>query len=464
MKTKQILAGAATALLALSLCACGGGGKVEEIPFTDLTLECTEDDVVKEYGPYTSTETNDYGGNTYEYDCAYLEKGGKIDFYFDEDGKAQNIAWSYSADSGNDVVALSSKITSQLQSAYGDPYFENEAGTVWRTDNTNVTLIYVSLGSVNRVQYKYIRRDKAKEEAQSGETADAVAEDENASEAAVTAVYKKGETVEGNGYQLVVDSVDATPEYLSYEPADSGYEFFFASFELENTGSEALDCGGFFKVYADGEECKLTKFSDQYNGVDWLDQFNDLEAGRKVKNYISAVVPDKWNEVQIVCSDGSAVSFAHTDLGSISSQTDDAESAVYHMGDTLTRTGMAVTLKSGFQSDYIAESSYSHYEPDAGNYYLVLFFDIRNDSTQTQNFKVYSVFDVYVDDYAKDMTYFFADIDGQKALADQDYTEILSGKSINGYIAVEVPTSWQKVELVTRQGTFEITPDVVETR
>lgn len=56
-----------------------------------------------------------------------------------------------------------------------------------------------------------------------------------------TTVYKKGETVNGKGYTLVIDSVDATPEFEDYTDADSGTEYFFASFELENTSNTAID-------------------------------------------------------------------------------------------------------------------------------------------------------------------------------------------------------------------------------
>ena len=110
-----------------------------------------------------------------------------------------------------------------------------------------------------------------------------------------TTVYKKGETVNGKGYTLVIDSVDATPEFEDYTDADSGTEYFFASFELENTSNTAIDLSDFFKISADGEECSFINFYDKYNGVDKIEWYTSLEAGRKAKNYFSAVVPEKWN-------------------------------------------------------------------------------------------------------------------------------------------------------------------------
>ena len=42
------------------------------------------------------------------------------------------------------------------------------------------------------------------------------------------------------------------------------------------------------------------------------------------------------------------------------------------------------------------------------------------------------------------------------SLYEQDGTAIPSGKSMSGYMVVKVPDGWNKVELQSRQGTFEI--------
>lgn len=55
------------------------------------------------------------------------------------------------------------------------------------------------------------------------------------------------------------------------------------------------------------------------------------------------------------------------------------------------------------------------------------------------------------------MTYFIGtEIDGMDSLYAQDGTAIPSGKSMSGYMVVKVPDGWNKVELQSRQGTFEI--------
>lgn len=44
----------------------------------------------------------------------------------------------------------------------------------------------------------------------------------------------------------------------------------------------------------------------------------------------------------------------------------------------------------------------------------------------------------------------------EDSLYAQDGTAIPSGKSMSGYMVVKVPDGWNKVELQSRQGTFEI--------
>lgn len=273
--------------------------------------------------------------------------------------------------------------------------------------------------------------------------------------------YHKGDSAQGKGFSLTVDSVDATPEFLNYEDADSGYEYFFVSFELENTSSEPLETNNFFTIYADETECKSISFLESYDGAKEFDIYSDLPAGRKVKSYISAIVPEKWNTIEFACADGTTFSFAHTDLGAMSAQENSSEELVLHTGDTMTRNGMQITLKNVIQTDYIPYLSSMYYEPEVGNHFLVLFFDITNTTSSAQRFSIITAYDAYIDDYSGQFTTLSADINGESDLNDYDYTDILSGKSISGYKTIEVPDGWNKVELASRQGTFEITPETV---
>ena len=253
--------------------------------------------------------------------------------------------------------------------------------------------------------------------------------------------------------------VASEPEFEDYTDADSGTEYFFASFELENTSNTAIDLSDFFKISADGEECSFINFYDKYNGVDKIEWYTSLEAGRKAKNYFSAVVPEKWNEIKISCPDNSVVSITHADLGTISAGEESGEDVVYHVGDTLTRNGMKITLTGARQTEYVSKDSYTYYEPDDGKVFVILFFDIKNASDQTQRFDALNTFDVFIDDYSDRFTSFlYTTVDDMEDLNDQDYKDILSGKSMSGYKVIEAPANWKKIELATRQGAFLIEP------
>lgn len=68
MKTRKLLALIMTMALALSLFACGASGTGKDTPpFSKVSLDCSEDDVVKAYGECSNISTNDQGGNVYTY-------------------------------------------------------------------------------------------------------------------------------------------------------------------------------------------------------------------------------------------------------------------------------------------------------------------------------------------------------------------------------------------------------------
>lgn len=172
---------------------------------------------------------------------------------------------------------------------------------------------------------------------------------------------------------------------------------------------------------------------------------------------MSATIPVDWQEVQLVTSDGVTFAFGHNDLGAMSRKNGSDESTIYNIGETMYRNGLAITLSSAKLTDYVSYSSYTYFEPDAGEHFLILFFDITNTLDQPQKIKWLYNYDTFIDDYADNLTYFIGtEVDGVDSLYAQDSTAIPSGKSMSGYMVVDVPDGWQKVELQCRQGTFEI--------
>lgn len=461
MKKRVSLSLLMAIILAMILVGCGE--TTAKPPFSSVALDCSEQDVINAYGECEDVGVNDEGGNVYSYPCTYQEKDGEIYINFTSDGKIKNISWSYNPQSEEEYNALKSAITDEYTEKYGNPALTNEAGSAWNLNKFNVGLFAYALRGNYRVQVTFNppAENADSSEENSSTTTNALDMSEEAS-AEETAIYYKGDKAQGAGFTLTVNSVDATPEFLDYNDADPEYEYFFISFELENTSNEPLDTNSFFKIYADGEKCDLIMFNDPYDGVDWFDTYTDLEAGRKVKNYISATVPQKWNNIKLVCDDGSTFSFTHIDLGKMSAARNSNEDQIYKPGQAMKRNGMKITVRGAVQTDYIPDAGSFYYEPDEGNHYVIIIFDISNEASISQRFNITTAFDVYVDDYASQFTWLTTEIAGYRDLSDQTYVDVASGKSLAGYKVIEVPDGWQKIELVSRQGTYEITPDIVE--
>ena len=450
MKFKKCLALILTAVFTLLLVACGAGGNVKP-PFSKLELGASESNVINSYGESETVDTLDNGEKGYSYPCTYMGVEGEISFSIGTDSKVYRINWKYNPESDDEFNALVDTFKTDYAKQYGKPSFENGVGIIWKCKGYAISAETASIMNIHSILISFAK-DNSKSDSNEGDFTKSEAEQLTA-----TTVYKIGESFEGDGYRLSIDSVDATPTFTDYEDADKGTEYFFASFELENTANADIEADSFFKVIADGEECSFISFQDKYNDLEAIKQNSSIAAGRKIKNYFSAVVPEKWNNIQILCSDGSAVSVTHADLGSMSAGESSDENTIYHVGDTLTRNGMKITLTSVQQTEYVSKSSYTYYEPDNGKTFVILFFDIKNTSNQTQRFNAISIFDVFVDDYADSFTSFlYTTVDGEEDLSDQDYKDILSGKSMSGYKVIEAPVNWKKIELTTRQGLFEI--------
>lgn len=456
MKTRKLLVLIMTIALALSLFACGASGNVKP-PFSEVALGSSESDVTNAYGESEKVDELDNGGKKYSYPCTYLGVDGKVSFSIGTDGKVYRINWSYSAKSDDEFNTLVDTFKADYTKQYGDPSYENDVGTIWSGKGYTVSAETVSMMNIHRILISFLQGDSKSGSSTSSDSNTETSVESEADPLVATAVYKKGESFEGDGYKLSIDSVDATPIFDGYADADSGTEYFFAGFELENTSNADLDVNSFFTVVADGEECSFINFYDKYNDIDAITWNTSVAAGRKIKNYFSAVVPEKWNEIQILCSDGSAVSIKHTDLGSISADENSSESTIYYLGDTMTRNGMKITLTGARQTEYVSKDSYTYYEPADGKVFVILFFDIKNTSDQTQRFNALNTFDVFIDDYSDRFTSFlYTTVDDMEDLNDQDYKDILSGKSMSGYKVIEAPANWKKIELATRQGAFLI--------
>lgn len=131
MKTRKLLALIMTIALALSLFACGASEAGKDTPpFSKVSLDCSEDDVVKAYGECSNISTNDQGGNVYTYLSDYKGKDGAVYISFGADGKPISIQWISLPKTSDEYTELCNTLTSDLNKQYGDAYFTNETAEV----------------------------------------------------------------------------------------------------------------------------------------------------------------------------------------------------------------------------------------------------------------------------------------------------------------------------------------------
>lgn len=113
------------------------------------------------------------------------------------------------------------------------------------------------------------------------------------------------------------------------------------------------------------------------------------------------------------------------------------------IGDTLSNDEFRITLENALVYDYIP-GEYINDEPDQGNEYLVLFFDVTNISDESEYFNSYYV-DGYADGYQVDVeSFLYNDPEGYESLTGS----IAPGKSKKGYVAFQVDADFQTFEFI----------------
>lgn len=124
--------------------------------------------------------------------------------------------------------------------------------------------------------------------------------------------------------------------------------------------------------------------------------------------------------------------------------TETPDAANLGLGDSVTLDDVTITLLS------MSESGGSEYnKPEDGNVFLLLEFLFENNSSEEVTIGTMGNFDAYVDTYAVSTSYEgIVEAGADKALD----KAVAPGKKLQGFIAYEVPTSWQVLEV-------NVTPD-----
>ena len=117
------------------------------------------------------------------------------------------------------------------------------------------------------------------------------------------------------------------------------------------------------------------------------------------------------------------------------------EKSEYGVGETATVNNVDITLAGAVES-----MGDEYFGPADGNKFEILEFEIANNSDEEVAVSSIMCFEAYCDDYSIDVSY-----DGELAPEAEDKSTldgtVAAGKKMNGIIAYEVPTDFERLEV-----------------
>ncbi len=142
------------------LTGCQSEKKPAGFPFTELTWENSYDDMVELEGDSDNTYDSVYDGTTYTYPKKYMDLDGTIKYMYDGDNKLMCVAWTYSAESDEDLQETYDTIHEEVEKAYGesgyDPKTPSSYGDVWYLEEGNIILSAMTTDTQKALQYSYL--------------------------------------------------------------------------------------------------------------------------------------------------------------------------------------------------------------------------------------------------------------------------------------------------------------------
>ena len=127
--------------------------------------------------------------------------------------------------------------------------------------------------------------------------------------------------------------------------------------------------------------------------------------------------------------------------GGEASESEAEEKSEYGVGETATVNNVDITLAGAVES-----MGDEYFGPADGNKFEILEFEIANNSDEEVAVSSIMCFEAYCDDYSIDVSY-----DGELAPEAEDKSTldgtVAAGKKMNGIIAYEVPTDFERLEV-----------------
>lgn len=147
---------------AMGLCACGasGDGWPADCPFSHLTWSSSMGDVVAEEGEEHGSYDSVYGGVCYTYPKELEGRAGTVKYMFDGDGKLAAMAWTWEAESQEELEGLYDTLYASLSARYGESGYsaghQTNRGGVWYLDSGDIILSAMTTSEVKALQYSYL--------------------------------------------------------------------------------------------------------------------------------------------------------------------------------------------------------------------------------------------------------------------------------------------------------------------
>lgn len=142
-----------------------------------------------------------------------------------------------------------------------------------------------------------------------------------------------------------------------------------------------------------------------------------------------------------------------------------ADNGIIYPGDSGKQTKYIFNFQKAKTYDKITgDNQYLVDEPDAGNEYIVCFFEVTNVSDEDDYVNPLYV-EAYIDDSSAKTSMILNKPDGYERLGG----DLAAGKKTKGTLAFQAPKGWKKLEFTYKDGyakdadkyKFEVTPDTL---
>lgn len=157
------------AFTVMTISGCSRGKASINCPFTELTWDCTTDDMMTAEGMEYDTYDSIYNGTTYTYEKEYLGNTGMVKYMYDDKGSLCNVSWSYTGDDADDVMSVYRAVCDEMNRLHGDGKNDDGIGNfceMWISDGGTVMANAVVTDDTKVMQIAYMSADVSKQSKQ----------------------------------------------------------------------------------------------------------------------------------------------------------------------------------------------------------------------------------------------------------------------------------------------------------